>query len=275
VIGAGRQTTQEGGIRLWGPDPRTGAIRWRTLIDSRDPVVRANAGMERGKFERGHFMHHNQIPVSDGVHLHLGQLRLADDYRDGKPFEFHEVNAKKQRHLQPNWAGFLQRQEQIWNFQVSDDYAQATRFHAESGRRIALSDELAVYSGFPRAHVRDRGFWDANGLRVLRRTADGGVVPPSMKRGDPLPTGVVWENSSTVQIPGVKPPPASTALAIGGDTIVLVGQDKTLRLYSLKDGTERGSLALPDATVRDGIALAGGTIYLSLLNGEMVAVVTK
>jgi hypothetical protein len=96
-----------------------------------------------------------------------------------------------------------------------------------------------------------------------------------MKRGDPLPAGVAWENSSTVQVPGVKPPPASTALAIGGETIVLVGQDKTLRLYSLKDGAERGSLVLPDATVRDGIALAGGMIYLSLLNGDVVAVATK
>jgi hypothetical protein len=70
-------------------------------------------------------------------------------------------------------------------------------------------------------------------------------------------------------------PPAAKAMAVAGQTIVLACADQTLRLHSLNDGMPVGRIDLPGDAVRDGIAVFGGRIYLTLTNGKVVSVTTR
>jgi hypothetical protein len=285
VVNAGRHTTAEGGIRLYGLDPLNGAIQWQATLDSVPLSIRDDAQKGRSPYKkRDEFpMFRNTLLVSDGENLHIGQWRLPNGTPDKANFPGQSIPDAEQDYICPNQAGFLCRREYSEGGQVADTYLRQLRYSQVEGGRIAIQDNVIVTSTVEKSNSTRVGGDFVEGIRAQRINPDGTarrpIYEPVRKRGDqPLPEPVLFDLSlyelAQTDAPDAFPPNAS-AMAIAGQTIVLACKDQTLRLHGLRDGKPLAQIELPGVATRDGIAIFGGRIYLTLVNGKIVSVTTR
>ena len=79
---------------------------------------------------------------------------------------------------------------------------------------------------------------------------------------------VPWEGGRRLELQSLMSAPP--ALAVAGDA-VLIGWDKQLRRYRLGDGSFQASLDLPAPVTQAGIAVAGGQVIVSCVDGTVMA----
>lgn len=162
----------------------------------------------------------------------------------------------------------------VWNDSKLDPKTGGPAAGAEKSKGAYMDpilDENLMGMGF-RLDKRDLHAWNA----TLKLQAGGGCSafpPPSApapkaEPGKPAPAPVaLW---SVKFAGGVN----LTAVGLGTDRAVVAG---TLNgqpgghvwVLSLKDGAITGEAALPSPPVYDGLAIAGGKIFLALQNGEL------
>jgi len=187
-----------------------------------------------------------------------------------------------QNYICPNQLGFLCRREFSEGGQVAGAHPRYLRYSQVEGARIAIQGDVIVTCGLQKSYSRRMDKVTIDGIRALHINPDGTAKRPvyeaARKRGgEPLPKPVRFEVShhevdrSNADIL----PPAATAMAVAGQTIVLACADRTLRLHDLKDGMPVARIDLPGDAVRDGIAVFGSRIYLTLTNGKIVSVTMR
>ena len=249
---AGRSSYLDGGIDLYRVQPRTGETLSRTPIYSPDPQTgkqppqSAPAAMPGAR---------SDILSSDGSHVYLRDMVF--DHRgtrqpQGSPHLFTLTDF-----LDDSWA---HRSYWIFGRQCSISTGCSGRDRKLIYGRFLVFDDSTIY-GYGRSAVH----W-SNQLQ------DGPYRLFAGQRGDGTP---LWEKSLPIHVRAmlladkvlfVAGPPAA---ASDGPGWLEESRAALLMAVSASDGSELAKYRLDSSPIFDGMAAAGGRLYLSLENGQI------
>lgn len=260
-VAAGRSSYLDGGIHVWALEPATGKVLDQRTVYTPDP--------ETGKMTpetEGHTMAGllNDIPGSDGQNVFIRQMNVSSEESGGK-------------HLFTT-AGYLDSSwfnRTFWKMGP-----------AQTTGPMVLGEGVAYGVEPFTARSRDVVFQPGRGAYRLRCIS---VDPPTGDRpagrgqsknraNRPGAARLVWDQPVGIRI---------TAMVRAGDTIFVAGSpdvvDATdphgawegrkggvLAAFSAADGTPIAEIKLPAPPVWDGMAAAGGRLYLSLGDRKVV-----
>jgi len=261
---AGRSSYLDGGIRLWALDPATGKVLRRETVYHPDPKT--------GKMAPDPAPHDmvgllNDIPATDGANVFIRQMAVATTGGRGGPHLYTSGG-----YLDPSWFN-----RTFW--QVGK---------ARTSGVMVLGEDAAygmeVYASRSRETVFRPGS-KAYRLRCMPLTAPAkkaaGKQPARMGRNQQPPTR--WERRVDIRV---------IALVRAGDVLFAAGppdvvdpkdphgawegrKGGVLAAFSTADGKELARFDLPAPPVWDGLAAAGGRLYVALASGEVACFAPK
>ena len=260
-VAAGRSSYLDGGIHVWALEPATGKVLDEKIVYTPDP--------ETGKMTpetEGHTMTGllNDIPGSDGRDVFIRQMNVSSENGGGK-------------HLFTT-GGYL---DSSW---FNRTFWKMGR--AQTTGQMVLGDGVAFGVEPFTSRSRDVVFQPGRGAYRLRCIAvKGPTGDKPAGRGQaknqanrPAAARLVWDQPVGIRI---------TAMVRAGDKIFVAGSpdvvDATdphgawegrkggvLAAFAAADGTPIAEIKLPAPPVWDGMAAAGGRLYLSLCDGKVV-----
>jgi len=283
---AGRSSFLDGGIVVYALDPATGTVKHRRTMAGpygKDgfPVVQRDSQFRCEGFKSGIFS-------SDGDALYIRQQGFKSDLSPIDPYQ------TRKEHLLAS-TGFLCDSPQhrtYWTIDTDLRYGPAKGFDTDGphGDVIAVDGDIyyEVRGLSPGRHTRNDDPFQM--YRVIsgqklpagkrgRKTGNtgGGTVPRMGGWG-------TWARRWTTHIPM-----AGHAILLGGDRVAVAGvpmragfslqeiedayegrKDGLLWTLSAADGTPMGEFGLPAPPVWDGLAAAGGRLYLTLKDGTVL-----
>ncbi len=288
---AGRSTWLDGGMYLYGLDPATGAIRCKNHVASRHPVYRAQDDVESTHI-KGHLWTDyktftqpdrsdtysiaggiTDVPVGDGTGVFIRHLMFDAGLREktGRSLQLFSTSSLLDgaEHHRSDWGlgtgdhGRMPAARHKGGF---------SRFHIEDSKRkppyrtdrptalMMVFADGAVW-GARRKHRR-RTFGD---YELFKTVLDGGNKQRSWRVDLPVrPRALLKAGGHLVlaTMPKNMPdddPHAAYAGRLGG----------ALRIRRERDGAEIAAVALDAPVVWDGMAAAGGHLYLSTVDGRV------
>ena len=277
---AGRSSFLDGGIRLFRLALKSGHVLAETTVYTPDPQTHRLKGMTVKGFDMPGT--HSEILVSDGENICLQQMCFDADLKpaEAKPHLFSPTGL-----LDDNWW-----HRAYWLY--GKDFASGWTYWALNGNlapagRLLAFDETDVY-GFGRRQfancARGRGnSWALQEAYCLFSTPrNAGKSVPMGRMGRYPKTGprqFNWAEDSPVR---------AGALVLTGEHLFAAGPpnfgnsspeafssykgEKGAKLVAVatQDGAIRSELDLPAVPVLDGMAAAGGRLYLSLNDGTVI-----
>ena len=280
---AGRSSFLDGGIAVCRLDPRTGTLLSETRVADHD----AKTGLEPQETIRGTDMTSGVLPdvlSTDGASLYLRQVRFD---LDGKR------QAQGAVHLFSS-AGYL---DGDWWHRTY--WILGSRFPSGWGSwpnlgnrvpagRLLVADATDIYGYGRNRYHRDGSHWGLSGTgyrlfgagRTPKKLAAPAPAKKKARRGGPrVAVDVHWSR----EIPVV-----ARALVLAGKTLFVAGPPDTgkpdealaaalggrkgglLWAVGTADGKQLGEVKLASPPVFDGMAAAGGRLYLATLDGKVV-----
>jgi len=302
-VAAGRSSYLDGGIRLLQIDPKTGSVLSRTTIFSPDKVTgRQPAG--GGRDVRGAL---SDIMVASGPDIYMRHVKL--DFKTGSEqgtgvHLFSPIGL-----LDDTW---WHRAYWIYNDQFTSHWSGWWKVgnKVPSGRILSYDDKAIFGFGRDKYPGGNTGQWrggEKYHLFALDRSSLPKPATPAPKvdrRGKKTkkPRGPVQSLKYrwTKQVPLL-----ATSLVVAGDKVLIAGppdvvkvtglNDQALELTnpqvavdawagrkggilyaaSANDGAEVGQFKLSAPTVFDGMAAAGGGLFLALQDGTVICMSSK
>jgi outer membrane protein assembly factor BamB len=247
---AGRSSFLDGGITLFRLNPRTAEVLSETAIYSPDPET----GQQPKQYNA------NQMPgarsdilVGDGSHTYLRDLVYTKDGTETKETQPHLFTLTD--FLDASWP---HRSYWIYGTQSSIASGCSGQSRTLTYGRMLLFDETNVY-GYGRGKVHWSNQFQDGPYRLFGR-----------KKGEPK---VAWEAHPEICI---------RAMVLAGDVIFAAGpilddpgeptvvKGAALMAFSTADGKQLARLDLPAPPVFDGLAAAGGELFLALEGGRVM-----
>ncbi|NIM51449.1 MAG: PQQ-binding-like beta-propeller repeat protein, partial [Gemmatimonadales bacterium] len=256
---AGRSSYLDGGIRLYALDPKTGKVAHHETIYSPDP--------ETGKMSPetdGHSMAGllNDIPATDGANVFIRQMKISSSGGRGGQHLYTTGG-----YLDPSWFN-----RTFW--QVGRAWTSGLMV---LGKDVAYGVE--VYASRSRETVFRPGA-KAYRLRCISLKAPKGgssskQAAARRRRQGPKP---LWEQRISIRV---------TAMVRAGDTIFVAGAPDVvdpkdphgawegrkggiLAAFATADGKRLAEYKLPAPPVWDGMAAAGGRLYMATMDGKVL-----
>ncbi len=280
---AGRDSFLDGGIFLYGLDPRTGRVVYQRhmygpydeqgfpIITSR---ISSGAGIDGFKAD---------IFLTDGKLLYLRHQPFKPDLTPLKPTD------PRPPHLIPS-PGFLESIPHHRTFWTIDT---TIRYDITAGRQAAHGDILALDG---EQFYEVRGYTPARinpfDPRAGGYTLFAGIYSPARKtilekRGKKKPPRKLMVRSVAKQRWATRMPLAGKALALAGDVVFVAGtpvafpKDDLAKAYegrmggllwavSAETGKRLSDRRLPAPPSWDGVAAANGRLYVSLADGRLL-----
>ncbi len=276
-VTAGRSSYLDGGIRVYGLDPRTGEVLHENRLDSPRPDVVNEQGTP-GYIDGAK----TDLLVSDGADLYLFQERFKSDLtrvpapmqkmgKEGGGVRVYPAatdrGASARRLITTH--GFLAdvpNEGKYWTYGN-----QWPGWNRQMGRvsaygQLLVFDDRALYG----VHV----FTDS--IRVRRGRTLGGKGPRLFAR----------DHDAKKDRWSVRLPLRVRAMVLAGDTLVLAGppdvvpeddplaavegrRGAVLRTVSVSDGTTQGEMNLASPPVWDAMAVAGRRVYVTTVDGSV------
>jgi outer membrane protein assembly factor BamB len=299
---AGRSSYLDGGIRLYGLDPETGKVKYSSLLKNDHPTERgfdpneltkiAQNATDRKTFEDPDLsdafsMEGNitDVFVSDGTDIYMRHMRF------NRECERQEAGG---RHLFST-ATLIDEHEShrsYWALSYADFSRTTVAFPwIARSTSIRFKGRMESPHGLMMAYDEDT-IW---GIRRLedytifsqvnkplgqsdKATADFAIAEEATTKTDEE----VWSWTQTLPIRPRAMVQADGVLLIGGmETIdekmnqlaieTFEGQNEgLLYIYSSKDGKKLKEIDLPSPPVWDGMAVANGSLYISMENGQVI-----
>jgi outer membrane protein assembly factor BamB len=278
---AGRSSYLDGGIRLYGLDPQTGKVLHQTRLDGPWPDVSKDVGqpynMEGAK---------SDILTSDGSQIWLMfnefdlELKLRPPLRvpDVSPEKHGEGARQVGLHLMPT-SGFL---DDTWHDRMYWIYSRFWPPGRTFSPKVPKAGQILVFDDTTTYALK--AFAESGGMSPkfvpgttgYRLTADANECEPTATFGRAKPAK--W----SVQVPV-----RARAMVLAGATLLLAGpldvvpaedpygaldgrKGATLWAVSTADGKKSAEYPLASPPVFDGMAAAGGQVYLSTIDGTVV-----
>jgi len=256
---AGRSSYLDDGILLYALEPASGKILHRETIYSPDPKTGKIAPETGAQFIPGLL---NDIPATDGASVFVRQMSFAPSGGSGGRHLFSTGG-----YLDPTW--FNRTFWKIGQVQTSGLMV--------LGKDVAYGMEL--YGSRSRETVFRPG---ANQYRLLCLPLTGTAgrsaarqAKAKLKEGGLDP---VWQQRLAIRV---------TAMVRAGEMVLVAGSpdvvDPTdphgawegrkggvLAAFSADDGKQLAELKLPSPPVWDGMAVAGGALYLATMDGNVL-----
>jgi len=279
---AGRNSFLDGGIFVYGLDPQTGRVRYRRQMygpygEDGFPIITSQissgSGIDGCK---------NDVFLTDGKLLYLRQQAFRDDLTPLKPEQ------PRPAHLIPS-PGFLESIPHHRTFWTIDT---TIRYDIPAGRQAAHGDILVLdgktffeVRGYTPARIspfdpRENGYALFAGVY---KPAESVIVRNRPNRpAQRLRIRSVAEELWTAHIPL-----AGKALVLAGDALFVAGtpvafpRNDLARAYegrmggllwavSKQTGEKLGELKLGAPPMWDGMAAAGGRLYVALADGRLL-----
>ncbi len=257
---AGRSSYLDGGVRFYVLDPDTGAVLEERTICSRDPETGKMKPTSSARSMEGLL---NDIPATDGKNVYIRQMKVASG---GGTAGVHLYSS----------GGYL---DSSWFNRI---FRQAGR--ARTRGLMVLGSEAAygveVYPGRGRDTLFKPGSQSYR-LMCLSLKARPNAKDKRRKRRGPKP---LWQQKLGIRV---------TAMVRAGKRIFVAGardvvdpddphgawegrKNGVLAVCSTDDGEKLSeSELLPAPPAWDGMAAAGGHLYISLVDGEVVCLAGK
>jgi outer membrane protein assembly factor BamB len=230
-VAAGRHSRIDGGAFLYALNPASGKLLWSKVAKDYHGLV--------------------DLLVSDGKSICFASRHY--DRRKGSGQFDPKTGATRSRKERAD--GFLTGNTGLLSEMWLHDVYKGSRLSVWTAGK--LSAQKLVLGGS-----------SAIGFRAAPRRGQASLVGINAKSGQPI-----WK----VELPlsGKLPARHVKAIALTGDVVWVAGRmaessnDSLLRAYSAKDGRKLGEHKLPAAVVNDGIAAAGGHLYVSTVDGRV------
>ena len=250
---AGRSSYLDGGIRLYALDSTTGKVLYRKTIYSPDPETHRMTPEPSGNTMAGVL---NDIPVTDGANVFIRQMQVSGS------------DARSGQHLLTT-GGFL---DSSWFNRTSWQIGQAkTSGLMVLGADAAYGVELYSSRGANSLFTPGAG---AYRLRCMPLKA-AAKAAPNRRRNAPRTR---WEQRIGIR---------AAAMVRAGNTIFVAGSPDVvdsgdphgawqgrkggiLAAYAAGDGHKLAEYKLPAPPVWDGMAAAGGRLYISTVDGRLL-----
>jgi len=310
---AGRSSYLDGGIHLYGLDPKTGKVLYQARIESEHPV---GTGLPKNKpLSKDDYLQFTQnavdtktlhapdksdgfsmegarsdVLVSDGDSLYLRQMRFDPALQRRNSFGAHLFSTSSlldgAENHRSHWVlggGNFERLNVAYSWMVNNPIWRASgRLQRPYGLMLCFDDKQ-VWGIWKEGHwgIGEEDNPKAYTLYMQRQdTVIGEEMEPDFvklakkrggTRGSVLPEWV-WSHLLDMH---------PRALALGGKRLILCGYARNakgegldgttgvLRVISAADGAMLSECSLPAPPVWDGIAAAGGRIYLATEKGEV------
>jgi outer membrane protein assembly factor BamB len=273
---AGKSSYLDGGLRLYGLDPHTGRKLVDTVISTRD------ADGSQQLDEQGVDGYLNDILSSDGNRIFMRHqaFDLAGKALSERVTHLHSpdgfLSGDTTTRLLWTYAPLFTSPHQGAFYDV-----RLSRTLFPSGR-ILVEDDKAIYgfgqNHYARANTEPGGQWalfaadkhsdvplDLTAIEY-RKLALAGKHSVRFHWWKPIPIQV-WAMLQTDEVLFVAGPEGSDVTS----PAALAGQaDALLLAISPDDGSVLAEMPLPAAPVWDGMAAAGGNLYLALTNGQIL-----
>ncbi len=284
VFTAGRSSYLDGGLYYYRLDPLTGELLASSIISSIDPATDKQTEWEHS-FDSGGSL--SDIMSSDGRNVYLKDMPLDGD---GNRKE------EKNPHLWTS-TGFL---GEDWFVRAYWLYGTARGAGWMGWMRTQSKGESLAPVGRIMSFDSDRIFGYGRVTHSLRETHSNDKYhlyasvkqypprPPKLpgKRRPKARRSFIWQKDSTTIVRAMVLTDGKLVVAgmpdllkrLGGlslqnpeESVAAYGGEKgsLLKIVSVQDGKELGSLEFHAAPVFDGMAAANGRLFISLKNGEV------
>jgi len=254
---AGRSSFLDGGIHVYALDPASGKVHHSETIYSPDPKTGKAAVPETSAQAMEGLL--NDIPGTDGLNIFIRQMQVSGKDARGGPHLFTTGG-----YLDPSW--FNRTFWQVGRVKTSGlmvlgkDVAYGVEVYESRSRETVFKPGANVYR------------LQCISLKPPARSATGKQAKPKRRQQGPKP---VWEQHVGIRV---------TAMIRAGDTIFVAGSPDVvdpedphgawegrkggiLAAYTADDGKKLAEYALPSPPVWDGMAAAGGRLFISTIDG--------
>jgi hypothetical protein len=266
---AGRHSDADGGLWLWVLDARSGAERSRQRIgqDELHPTVNVYPQWNPKDLPKVAGPVGSNLPVLTPGHLLIPGASFARAGDRLEPWTIPQAEPGE-------WGGWRARFE--FGFLTPGNQGLMNRYHnlngymlsqygGTSGRIFAVNGDDFVNLGAT-ITTQHRGGGGGDQIVRLHRqkdwerlTKDG--KPANAYRG----SQPVWEGPA-------RPRTGSTAMAVAGDAVLVAhATPPVLEVLALADGVSRQRIVLPAPAIANGISSDDGRVYLSLIDGTVMA----
>lgn len=290
---SGRSSYLDGGLRLYGLNPVTGAVKYQTALQSKHPTAMqrpASAKKLRGDFKTIHapdksdafFMEGNisDILVTDGSAIYLRHMKFDTSLVRQDGFGAHlqstatllDRTEAERSHWMIGGGDFRKLPKSSYQWMTKPRHKNFGQFVVPFGKMLVFDDKAA----WGTKHLERSG-----GLRDALNLFCQKMGPPRL--GDPgkdwefrtIPKPV-WETDLDMHPLALLK--AGPHLYVGGVALDdysgrkddLADKAGILDIYIAATGRRLARYPLASPPVFDGLAVAGGRLYLSLENGNVV-----
>jgi len=259
-LAAGRSSYLDGGIHLYALDPATGQVAKHETIYHADPRTGKMAPETNGFAMIGLL---NDIPATDGAGVFIRQMKVASSEGRGGPHLFTTGG-----YLDPSWFN-----RTFWKAGRAQ-----TSGVMVLGKGVAYGVE--IYPSRSRETVFRPG---GKGYRLASYslTQSAGVAaknPAKGRRARPRGQKIVWEQRVPIRI--IAMVRAGGTLFVAGSPDVVDPDDPhgawegrkggVLAAFACADGKKLAERKLPAPPVWDGMAAAGGRLYVATHGGAVL-----
>jgi len=258
-LAAGRSSYLDGGIRFWGLDPATGKVVHQETFCHRDPETGKQPPTTDGHAMPGLL---NDVPGTDGSGIFIRQMKVRDTNGKGGQHLFMTGG-----YLDPSWFN-----RTFWKAGKA-----RTSGVMVLGEGVAYGVE--VYPSRSRETVFLPGTKPYR-LRCLPLKVASGQQKGKKGRREPGPR---WEHRVDIRI---------TAMVRAGETLFAAGSPDVvdpkdphgawegrkggiLAAFATADGKELARYNLAAPPVWDGLAAAGGRLYIATTDGKILCMTGK
>ena len=257
---AGRSSYLDGGIRLWALDPATGKVLHRETIYSPDPKTGKMAPESNANTMTGLL---NDIPATDGANVFIRQMEVASTGGRGGPHLYASGG-----YLDPSWFNRtfwdVGRARTSGVMVLGEDVAYGVELYASRSRETVFRPGSKAY----------RLRCIALSAPAKKAAAEKGAAKKPRAQ-EPAPQ---WEQRVDIRITAMVR--AADVLFAAGSPDVVDPKDPhgawegrkggVLAAFSAADGKELARYDLPAPPAWDGMAAAGGRLYVAIQSGEVV-----